>query len=170
MARPVKCYITGEQGTNETFIKIGKHYYKSQEIYDNDKKERELRKELRDKILKIIIEDFLEFAPGQPFPTQVTKKLSELKFYSDDVILKTIEKNYDNIKFFMKNKEFKNDYGRICYIFAIIGNNISDVYKAEMRTQRRLENKKSKDVEDLFPATNSNSKLKNNTNDISSFL
>ncbi|HKM01179.1 MAG TPA: GIY-YIG nuclease family protein [Sedimentibacter sp.] len=34
MANKCKCRVTGEEGNSDTFIKIGKHYYKSQEIYD----------------------------------------------------------------------------------------------------------------------------------------
>lgn len=34
MARKCKCRATGEDGFNDTFIKIDGHYYKSQEVYD----------------------------------------------------------------------------------------------------------------------------------------
>lgn len=34
MANKCKCRVTGEEGNSDIFIKIGKHYYKSQEVYD----------------------------------------------------------------------------------------------------------------------------------------
>lgn len=43
MARPCKCAITGEKGTTDTFVKIGKKYYKSQEIYDKWQEEKNKR-------------------------------------------------------------------------------------------------------------------------------
>jgi hypothetical protein len=125
MARAVKCQITHEIGNTDTFVKINGKYYKSQEIYDDYKKQSYLHK----RIVDIIANDFLDYQQGQIFPTVLNKKLKELEFYPNEVILQTIEKNYDNIKYWMASKNFSNDIGKISYIFAIIKNCINDTYK-----------------------------------------
>lgn len=132
MARIVKCQITHEVGNTDIFVKIGGKYYKSQEIYDNYKKQTELHK----KIVDIIVNDFLDYQQGQIFPTMLLKKLKELDFYPNEVVLKTIENNHDNICYWMNKKEFSNDIGKISYIFAIIKNNINDIYKNWKRNQQ----------------------------------
>ena len=48
MTRSCKCHITGETGITDTFVKIGKYYYKSQEIYDAEQKQKETYKYLID--------------------------------------------------------------------------------------------------------------------------
>jgi hypothetical protein len=125
MARVVKCQITHEIGNTDTFVKINGKYYKSQDIYDQHKKTVELHK----KIVDTIANEFLNYQQGQIFPTMLNKKLKELDFYPNEVILQTIEKNYDNIKYWMGTKNFSNDIGKISYIFAIIKNCINDIYK-----------------------------------------
>lgn len=139
MARKVKCAITGEYGTNESFIKIGTRYYKSQEIYDKDRR----RKDLHKKIVDTILNEFLDYQQGQVPSSLLFKKLKELEFYDNEVILKTIEQQSDTIKYWMSNKEFKNENGKIAYMFAIIKGSINDVYK-EWRRERDLEKKLQK--------------------------
>lgn len=136
MARKVKCAITGEYGTNETFIKIGTKYYKSQEIYDKDRR----RKDLHKKIVDTILNEFLGYQQGQIPSSLLFKKLKELEFYDNEVILKTIEQQSDTIKYWMNNKEFKNDNGKIAYMFAIIKGSINDIYK-EWKREKDLEQK-----------------------------
>lgn len=145
MSRKCKCQITGEIGTTDTFVKINGKYYKSQEVYDQHKTKVEQYK----KIINLIAEDFLNYDKNQVFPTLLTKKLKELEFYPNEVILKTIEKNYDTIKYWMMTKDFNNDIGRISYIFAIIKNNINDVYKMWKKDsdQKLLENKVNNDFD-----------------------
>ena len=125
MARTVKCHITGETGTTDTFIKIGRFYYKSQAVYDQYRHEIDTR----NAIVTRIANEFLGYQAGQKFPAYIQKKLNELNYYSYDVILKTIDKMSDKIMYYMNNKEFKNESGKISYIFAIISNNINDVNK-----------------------------------------
>ena len=137
MARKVKCQITGEWGTSEIFYKAdnGK-YYKSKELYDVWNKENEDRKY----VIERFATEFLDYVPGQVFPTILTKKLKELEFYGYDVINKTIDKSYDSIQYALRTKDFRNDVGKISYIFAIIKNNINDVYKQvanEEKEQKR---------------------------------
>ena len=136
MARKVRCAVTREYGTSDTFIKIGNKYYKSQQIYDEYEKE----KVYRQKILDMISVDFLDYSPGQTFPTLIVKQLKQLDFYSKEVIYQTFLKCYDNIMYYLKNKDFKDDCAKIRYIFAIIKNNINDVYKADkIQKARKIE-------------------------------
>ncbi len=132
MARKVKCQITGEWGTSDDFIKIDGKYYKSQEVYDVWRKEADIRA----KVIDVIVTDFLHYAPGQVFPTVLTKKLKELEFYGYDVILKTIQNKYSAIEYSMTTKDFANDMGRISYIMAIIKNNINDVYRSVLAEEK----------------------------------
>ena len=138
MARQCKCQVTGEKGTTDTFYKAdnGK-YYKSKEVYDIWNKENEDRKNV---IEKFAI-DFLDYEPGQVFPTVLTKKLKELEFYGYDVINRTIDKVYNSIQYAIQHKEFKSDVGKISYIFAIIKNNINDVYKRTVQQEKEKKNR-----------------------------
>lgn len=125
MSRSVKCYVTGEVGTNDTFVKIGNHYYKSQAVYEKYRHEIDTRKE----IISLVATKFLGYQNGQKFPAYIQKKLNEFSFYSYDVILKTFEKCSDSIVYYMSKKEFRNESGKIAYIFAVLSNNINDVNK-----------------------------------------
>lgn len=133
MARQCKCQVTGEKGTTDTFYKANNgKYYKSKEVYDVWNKENEDRKNV---IEKFAI-DFLDYESGQVFPTVLTKKLKELEFYGYDVINRTIDKAYNSIQYAIQHKEFKSDVGKISYIFAIIKNNINDVYKQTVQEEK----------------------------------
>lgn len=136
MARQCKCQVTGEKGTTDTFYKAdnGK-YYKSKEVYDIWNKENEDRKN----VIERFAVDFLDYKPGQVFPTVLTKKLKELEFYGYDVINRTIDKAYNSIQYAIQHKDFKNDVGKISYIFAIIKNNINDVYKQVVQEEKKSE-------------------------------
>jgi len=126
MARKVKCQITGEYGTSDTFYKASNgHYYKSKEIYEQDKKDKKYYSLIKDTICF----EFLGYQKGQKFPTTLTKKLKELSFYPNEVIYKTIQDQKENIEYWILRKDFSSDYGKIAYIFAIITNNINDVYR-----------------------------------------
>lgn len=131
MARKVKCQITHETGTSDIFVKINGKYYKSQEIYD----EYILNSDLHKKIVSIIVDELLNYQTGQVFPTILYKKLKELDFYPNSVILQTIENNYDNIKYWINKKDFDSEFGKISYIFAIITNKINDTYKEWKRNE-----------------------------------
>ncbi len=137
MARRCKCQVTGEEGTTDIFYKAenGK-YYKSKEVYEVWNKENEDRK----KVIEKFAVDFLDYKPGQVFPTVLMKKLKELEFYGYDVINQTIDKTYNSILYAIQHKEFKNDVGKISYIFAIIKNNINDVYRQAVQGEKKKEN------------------------------
>lgn len=169
MARKVKCQITGEYGTSETFYKANNgKYYKSKELYDVWNKENEDRK----RVIERFATEFLDYVPGQVFPTVLTKKLKELEFYGYDVINKTIDKSYKSIQYALRTKDFRNDVGKISYIFAIIKNNINDVYKqvlaeekGEKRQQEQVTNIEVVDEQSIM-----NIGTKQKAKDISSFL
>lgn len=136
MGRRVVCRVTGEVGTSDTFVKINGKYYKSQEIYDDYCKE----KNLRMKIIGKIYFDLLEYEPGQPFPTIAAKKLSELNFYSNEIILKTLESIIPSLKAIFRVKKFKDDNAKISYIFAALKNHINDIYHQEEIYKKKMVN------------------------------
>lgn len=132
MARKVRCAITGEYGTSDTFIKIDGRYYKNQVIYNEHKRQTEYWQ----KIITKFAYDFLDYKPGQPFPTILTKKLKELNFYDNETIYKTIEFSEDDIHRALETKDFDSDYRRINYILAIVRNNINKVWKGILQERR----------------------------------
>ena len=133
MGRRVKCQITKEYGDSDTFIKIGRYYFRDQDTYDKEEKRKALRKELT----YFICSEFLDYKPGQRFPALLSKKLKELDFYNDEVIFEAFRQKQSDIKFWMNNKQFDGDYGRLSYIFAIISNSIGDIYRTAQRTKRQ---------------------------------
>lgn len=132
MGRKCKCHITGEIGTTDTFIKIGNYYYKNQYVYDESNRLKEERKQLIDYICR----KFLHYSEGQPFPTILSKKLNELSFYDNAVILETFKVCESDILYWMEHKNFDSDYGKIAYMFAIIGNRIADVNRSYVRIEK----------------------------------
>lgn len=170
MARKVKCKITGEWGTNETFVKIDGHYYKSREIYDEYKENKAYQK----LIVKIIFQDFLNHEEGQAVPSYLFKKLKELDVYPTQVIYNTVIRNKSSINYYMNSKEFVNDSARINYIFAIIKNNINDEYK-RFKAKKKKEIDKRKEVvvlqeNELISSGTVSSNLAKRGTDISGFL
>ena len=165
MGRKVKCYATGEEGTNDTFVKIGDHYYKSQAVYDEYRHEIDTRKLIVSKIAN----EFLGYHKGQKFPAYINKKLGEFSYYKADVILKTIEKKNDSIMYFMQNKEFKSESGKISYIFAIISNNINDVNK-EYQWHKKAEQQEHKTEMISVPEITISAPVNSGVRDITNWL
>lgn len=163
MPRKVKCCITQEIGTNDTFIKIGTKYYKNQAVYDADLQRRTKRKELIDYICK----EFLGYGNGQPFPTSIPKKIKELSFYDDDIILETFKRYASNIHYQFEHKQFSGEYGKVSYIFAIIKNNIADV-NAEIQRKKKQDKRTTKDKIECGDLSSIGTKDRGK--DISSFL
>lgn len=149
-------------------MKIDGSYYKSQQVYDVWNKENEDRKLSID----IISSDFLDYQPGQVFPTILTKKLKELEFYGYDVILETIEKCRSSIEYSLRTKQFKNDQNRISYLMAIIKNNINDVYREHIRNEKISEKQQVQvsNFEEVCEEEVINIGSKQRAKDISSFL
>ena len=134
MARKVKCQITKEEGTSDVFYKApnGK-YYKSQKLYETWLKEKIDREEFLD----MFATDFLGYKKGQVFPTVLCKRLKELEFYGYDVINQTVKKCKSSIEYALTHKDFASENGKISYIFAIIKNNINDVYKQIVEEEKK---------------------------------
>lgn len=131
--RKVKCCVTGEYGTDLTFIKINGHYYKDQSTYDNYTKNNTYRVLVYDKLA-----EFLGYRKGQIFPGIVHKKLKALEFYGFECVYQTICEEENAIIWALNYKDFRNDIGRIAYLFAIIDNNINDVYKSMRNVKKQL--------------------------------
>lgn len=171
MSRVVKCQITGEKGTSDTFYKVGRKYYKSKEIYDHWFEESEARKELID----IIAKDFFNCEPGQEPPPMIYSEIKRLNFYSNKTILHTVKVKYDDIMWAIQHKEFNTTASKVKYIFAIIGNGIIDVYKAEQNIERAKRRRQAKEVNELSDADDLNfveslDQKQSRKRDISKFL
>lgn len=128
MARRVKCIVTGEYGTSDVFIKRNGKYFKNESIYLEYKKQNEYWV----KIIEKFCYEFLGYSKGQPFPTILPKRLKELDFYDNETIYNTICENEANIIYSLNTKEFNSDYSKICYVMAIIRNNIAQMWKKNM--------------------------------------
>ena len=170
--RKVKCKVTGEFGTSDVFFKNpdGPGYYKSKELYDEIRRQADARLELVD----ILARDLLDYDEGQKFPPMLTRKLKELDFYSNVVILDTIKQCYDTLLQVKRTKEFSSTQAWISYMFAIIGNRIPDVYKEHKKREQEKErlDKKSKEFEQLAEMINvaNETHQKQKTKDISALL
>lgn len=166
--RPVKCRVTGEKGYNDVFYKNGQSYYKDVETYLAFKREADARREFID----IICVDFFNYEKGQPFPAALKQHLKKMSFYPNEVILDTLKQNYDDIKYSISNKTFKNDSQKVSYIMAIISNNINKVYQEYKKKLREEELLKAQSEKSTLQSTDieikSNQKQKNK--DISYFL
>lgn len=125
LGRKCKCVVTGEYGNTDIFVKYGNKYYKSDEIYQEDRKKKDTRKKLVD----YICTEFLDYHPGQPFPPMLPKKLKELEYYDNEIILETFQQKAQDIHYWLKAKQFDSDIGRLSYIFAIVNNSISDIQR-----------------------------------------
>ena len=169
MARKVKCQITKEWGMSDVFYKApnGK-YYKSQKLYEVWLKEKTDRAEFLD----MFASEYLGYEKGQVFPTVLCKRLQELEFYGFDVINQTVKKCHSSIEYALTHKDFASENGKISYIFAIIKNNINDVYKEHLRKEKTIEKQQIQtnniDVTDEQSIMSIGSKQK--AKDISSFL
>lgn len=124
--RRVKCQATGVWGTTLTYYKAPDgHWYKDEATYQD-----KLHKAAMHKQVIAALADVMMFDPSMAFPTIIPKKLKELSFYDDEIILATIEQCRDKIGYAMRTKEFSSEYGRAAYVMDIIKNHINDVYKA----------------------------------------
>lgn len=131
--RKCKCVVTGEYGTVDTFVKIDNQYYKSQEIYEEDRHKKETYRELIDYICR----EFLGYYAGQPFIPALPRRLKELDFYDYDVILETFKHKTKEIRYALDTKQFATDVSKLNYIFAIVKNSIGDVYKYIKVTEKQ---------------------------------
>lgn len=143
MPRSCKCAITGERGTTDVFVKINGKYYKNQKIYDDAQQKKAKRKELIDYICR----EFLGYGNGQPFPTSLPKKINELSFYDDEVILETFMRCHSEIDYRLRYKRFNSEYGKLSYIFAIAKDSIADVYTEFVHKKKQRQVSESTELE-----------------------
>lgn len=128
----VKCAVTGEYGTSETFIKYNGRYFKNEKVLNEYK----IQSEYWKKCIEKFSFDFLGYQPGQPFPTILPKRIKELSFYDNETIYRTMCVCENDILQAISNKEFDTDYAKIGYIMAIIKNRIAKVWKVVRQEQR----------------------------------
>lgn len=162
MARKVKCHATGEYGTSDSFVKIGKYYYKNQEVFEKQEYLKNKRKELID----YICNEFFGYGDGEPFPTFIPRCLNELSYYDDTVILETF-KSYNNIIHqALRSIDFKNTYNAFAYMMAVVKNHIADVSR-ELDSLKFHEKKNNSREFEEIPQNNQMTKSANN---LSAFL
>ncbi len=131
MPRPVKCHLTGEQGTSDTFVKIGGYYYKSQEIYDEDQR----KKQTRRKLIDYVSREFLGYSEGQPFSTFLPRKLQELSFYDDALILQVFREQASTIHERFAVMDFANELNKISYMIGIVRNALPEALQRQRKSQ-----------------------------------
>lgn len=143
MARKCKCHITGEIGTTDTFVKIGNYYYKNQTVYDADQKEKQSYKRL----VEYISYEFLGYGDGQPFPSSLPKLLKRFEYYDNDVILEAFKECAKDIHYWLDNKQFTSEYGKLSYMFKIVEGSIADINKRVLLRQKQERETKRVTVE-----------------------
>lgn len=144
MARRCKCHVTGEEGTTDTFFKVGRYYYKSPEIYEEERLKKE-EWQRRKQLAAYFSREFLHYGKGQPPPPLLYKKLNELAYYTADVIQRTMNHYRTEILYYLSHKSFQEDNGRINYSFAIIKAHIAEI--AEQEHREKMMNHRDADLE-----------------------
>ena len=139
MARTVKCYfckkdLKKEEAYMFTYTsKNGKEYRKyacSLEEIENDKREKELYKEIQ-----YISDEIL----GHPIVNNArNKKIKELQEagYTNEQIFRCFKEYKDEIIKYLELSGIDNEYNKIAYMFTIIGNKIEDFSKEDERVNQ----------------------------------
>ena len=141
MGRRVRCCVTGEYGTNDTFYRDEKtrRYYKSKEVFDAYRAPIDKRREVLD-----IVADLVGYYHGEKFPSSITAKIKELEeIYDIFTVYDTFIEKREDIQYALDSRDFETEYGKCSYIMAIIVNNINDIWirkKREEREAKRMEN------------------------------
>lgn len=123
MARKVRCQVTKEWGTSDTFYKApnGK-YYIDEKIYLKVKKDAEYRNLCIDTICSIA-----EYAIVPPILNKIINSLGKAMGY--DVLYETILRNKKNFIWANANKKFDSEVHRLLYYQGILKNSVIDVFK-----------------------------------------
>ncbi len=160
----VKCKLCGTtHEKTESYSPTGKSpYYCSKEEYE----EEQVNQIMRKSTFTLLHDDILNYDERQ---IVVNKKLEQLgKSYGWEIVFKTFKHCENDIKFWIQQKNFDNEYLKINYIMAIITNHINDIYiKYKNEKRQKKENNIYIDIDILNDDFVPNSK---NTNDISQFL
>lgn len=165
MARKVKCQVTGEYGTSDTFVKIDGRYYKSVEVYEADRKKKQDRLDLIDYVCC----EFLDYKEGQPFSSFLPRKLQELAYYDDSLILQVFKDQAQIIRDSFNRISFPNELNKISYMIGIVRNALPDALKKREREacQERLAASRTRIEEKPVVMQ---SPVERKTNDISCWL
>lgn len=173
VARKVTCQICKTKGDTDSFYKItddnGKSkYYCSKEEYQSFR----LEKEKRERLLDYILLEVFNYEKGQKVNSILFKKLKELSsFYDVEVIYECFTEQKDNIQYWIKTKNFNNEYNMICYVMKIIEGNINDTYKKwKYKKQQTLKQENTSVDLDIINQLDTNTINKNKDNGILSFL
>lgn len=166
MAYKVRCAVTGEYGTSDTFIKRDGRYFKNEEIYNEYK----IQSEYWIKCIEKFCYDFLDYKKGQPFPTILPKRLKELSFYDNETIYRTMCDCEEIIQKSISDKIFDSDYQKISYIMAIIRNRIAKVWKIVRQEQRDAKRNYQPIPSNIYASLSEIQNPKQNVKDISRFV
>lgn len=80
--------------------------------------------------------ELFEYKEGTPPNTYIMRSLKELEPYGYDVVLDTINAQADTIRKILSQKEFDKEIFKIKYTFAIINNNVADVYNHKRKVEQ----------------------------------
>ena len=133
MARKVKCQVTNEWGTSDSFYKApnGK-YYKDELTYHTWQKKSELRSQC--------IKAMCDVADYKIAPSFLNKMIGEIgNAVGYDVLYETIQRDMDSFTWANKHKEFTSEIGKLFYYQSIIKNTVIDVYKEFQETKEKLQ-------------------------------
>lgn len=140
MPRAVKCQVTKELGTSDTFFKApnGK-YYKTEEIYNQWKRNTELRN-----MCISILCDIAGYNENIVVPTFLNKMVNDIgKKVGFDVLYDTIQRHYNDFVWANEHKNFSTELNRLFYYQSIIKNNVVEVYKEYQQNkeqQKKIDN------------------------------
>lgn len=131
----VRCYLTKEWIPKATAFKAEGHYYTSEELYEADKKKRKDRYDLIDYVCK----EFLNYAEGAPFSTFLPRKLQEISFYDDDLILQVFHEQASTIHDRFAVMDFANELNKISYMVGIVRNALPEALQRRNREEKQQE-------------------------------
>lgn len=157
MARTVKCYICKKEIKKDdaymfTYTsqsgKVYRKYACSLEEIENDKREKELYKNIQ-----YITDEIL----GHPIVNNArNKKIKELQEagYTNEQIFRCFKEYKDEIIKYLQLSGIDKEYNKIAYMFTIIGNKIEDFSKEDERVNqweqyKQTEEEVEVEVEDI---------------------
>ena len=133
MARKVKCQVTNEWGTSDSFFKApnGK-YYKDESTYIAWQK----KAELRSKCIKAMC-DVADYRIAPSFLNKMIGEIGDAVGY--DVLYETIQRDTESFIWANEHKEFNTEIGKLYYYQSIIKNTVIDVYKEFQETKQKVQ-------------------------------
>ena len=132
MGRLVKFYDTGEKGDKDTGYHApdGKNY-SCKAGYERIANERKYWKMCAEWVT-----DLFGYQKGMKPNTYIYRLLQELQPYGYEVVYDTLVDQNESILWALNTKFFKNETMKIKYVFAIVNNNILDMYKKKQRDNK----------------------------------